>query len=343
MPEGCCNICSDNFIVSGKRLACGYCQHKFHPQCVKVKDSIYKTLQEPGNVFWFCDKCLPIVMDKLAGNLLSSPPPSGTHGLRSAGPEGFDGHVPVIESTVADAVSAKVNEMQAENHVFRNEFTSEIMELKHLVTALKDSNVDLVRLFTQNKKFPVDYFDTQPGSSSRQHSSSIVGNVVSDGGASVLAPSSGSANCVHSRQSNRSYAASVPVSGGSKVGVGGSHITSRVQQPPRGANRSPHLNSKSTVTTGSGGTSNLLKPAPRGRNWIWVGGLLHETTPENVMDHMKSQFPNSDFLVYDLKAKSRRKSFKVGSCDLSVHDLLGSELWPDGVLVKPFRPLPRKK
>lgn len=60
-----------------------------------------------------------------------------------------------------------------------------------------------------------------------------------------------------------------------------------------------------------------------------------------MTEHVKSLFPGSDVLVFDLKSKSRSKSFKVGSSDLSVVDLSDSKLWPDGLLVRPFRQLPK--
>lgn len=108
-----------------------------------------------------------------------------------------------------------------------------------------------------------------------------------------------------------------------------------------GLHHTSQARSRSKVTTGSGGTSSLLKPAPRGRNWIWVGGLDRGTTLDNVTEHVKSLFPGNDVLVFDLKSKSRSKSFKVGSSDLSVVDLSDSRLWPDGLLVRPFRQLPK--
>lgn len=94
---------------------------------------------------------------------------------------------------------------------------------------------------------------------------------------------------------------------------------------------------------GSGGNSDFLKPAPRGRVWIWVGGLDRSTVSDNVLNHLKSSFSNDDLLVYDLKSKSKKKSFKVGSRDLSEDELLDPKLWPDGVVVRPFRSIPNSQ
>lgn len=62
---------------------------------------------------------------------------------------------------------------------------------------------------------------------------------------------------------------------------------------------------------------------------------------DNVLAYLRGHFSNSDILVFDLKSKFK-KSFKVGSSDISMQDLLNPELWPDGVLVKPFRQYARE-
>lgn len=80
-----------------------------------------------------------------------------------------------------------------------------------------------------------------------------------------------------------------------------------------------------------------MKPAPKGRAWIWVGGLSRDTDVKNVAQYLKIHTPDKDVLVYDLKSKGTKKSFKVGSRDMTVDEMLSPSLWPSGILLRPFR------
>ncbi|KAL3284211.1 hypothetical protein HHI36_018375 [Cryptolaemus montrouzieri] len=86
-----------------------------------------------------------------------------------------------------------------------------------------------------------------------------------------------------------------------------------------------------------------LKSAPRGRNWIWVGDLHQETVAGDIIKHFKQTFPNSDILAFDLKSKSLKKSFKVGSLKITTDDMLNPLSWPENISVKPFRSLRKTK
>lgn len=123
------------------------------------------------------------------------------------------------------------------------------------------------------------------------------------------------------------------VAGGKQVSQGSQ---GQVSRPPPKKNTS----SITPAVKGTGGMSGLLKPAPRGREWVWLGNLARDTTAEMVAEHLRVSYPDSDILVFDLKSKSRKKSFKVGSSDLSAEELQSPSIWPNDLLVRPFRTLP---
>ena len=60
-----CTRCLDNFVVNTKNISCKVCEKKYHPGCVKLKDSLYKALNDCDNVLWFCDLCIGMVNEKL--------------------------------------------------------------------------------------------------------------------------------------------------------------------------------------------------------------------------------------------------------------------------------------
>lgn len=77
--------------------------------------------------------------------------------------------------------------------------------------------------------------------------------------------------------------------------------------------------------------------APKGRSWIWLGGLAKSTTAENLTAYAKERWPDKDILCFELKTKHPKKSFKLGSIDLEWEELLQPEAWPEGVIIRRFR------
>lgn len=91
------------------------------------------------------------------------------------------------------------------------------------------------------------------------------------------------------------------------------------------------------VLRGNGKSNQLVKAAPKGRNWIWIGGLDAGITPENILTYAKERWPDRDLLCYDLKSKNPKKSFKFESSDVGFDDLLHPEAWPEGLLIRRFQ------
>lgn len=86
---------------------------------------------------------------------------------------------------------------------------------------------------------------------------------------------------------------------------------------------------------GSGVPSSILTAAPPS-SWIYVGRLNKDTTEDNIMSHLKLQWPNGIFTCNDLKNKGNNSSFKVGSSNISAEAMLTPESWPPNILLKPF-------
>lgn len=258
--------------------------------------------------------------------------------------EGINGFVRDFQQLVAEAVSAGVDRMQADTQALRYELLSQSNEIKQDIAVLRESNVDVVRLLTHDNAVYKTGSHVYPSCNGSFLSRDVLEVPLPEDAGHSHSPSHGQ-QCSSVITQSRPVR---PVPNGLLDKPNPKSNTKRSQQLKKGTvqnmqpARTSNTSNRSTSARGTGGVSGLLKPAPRGRNWIWVGGLMHETTSDNVVDHIKSHFPNNDLLVFDLKSKSKKKSFKVGSADVSLQDLLDSKLWPDGVFVKPFRPMPRK-
>lgn len=144
-----CLVCSDNFIVNAKAIQCRYCQTQFHSHCVKQKDTTQKALQESSGLFWFCEKCVPIVMEKLSSRVVGSPNSQRESTTTVSSCEGGEmGQRADIESIVNQIVGARVAELQMEHTTLRDELQECSSGLKNEMRVLRESNVDLVRLLT---------------------------------------------------------------------------------------------------------------------------------------------------------------------------------------------------
>lgn len=56
----------------------------------------------------------------------------------------------------------------------------------------------------------------------------------------------------------------------------------------------------------SGKSSTLLQPAPKGRNWIWLG-LRPDTTIKIIKTYTQEEWPNKDIQSFDLKSRGFKK------------------------------------
>lgn len=57
---------------------------------------------------------------------------------------------------------------------------------------------------------------------------------------------------------------------------------------------------------------------------------------------LQQLFPRKGIMASDLKPKSRRKALKVGSRNLSLQELQSTQIWPDGLLIRPIRSIKKQ-
>lgn len=206
--------------------------------------------------------------------------------------------------------------------------------LKNEISSLKESNIDLVRLmsskeFQKNRKIqpsqkkPDDGLVTYSDKTLQNQKARPDRILENDGG-------------LNEPIGKKTYAKAVQEK--SVIKINDSAITDQPGQQRRFKGpTNPRNKERSDSVKGSGRPSKLLQPAPRGRNWIWLGGLQSDTTAENIKEYAEERWPNKDVLCFDLRSKNPKKSFKFGSSDISFEELLQPEAWPEGVRIRLFR------
>lgn len=326
--DGFCSSCDDNFIVNKSFLTCNFCQKKYHTHCMKMKDSCSKIINESDGLYWYCETCRPVVDTKLSANLSSF---QLSQSLLDS-----------IKTTVHTAVMSLLDDFGSQQARDFRTLKDAIQGLSSQIEVLKDSNVDMIRLFTGGNLRPVSPVSNLDESN---------GNLSMPGGmlggpvlrpappASLPALYGAPATSLERVRPSASETAVRNSTRGPAVNVLQPRLPAsprNTRVPSRNLNTAPSASKK-----GCGGGSDLLKPAPKGRSWIWLGNLAKSTSAEMVSEHFKSIHPNKDVLVFDLKSKSSKKSFKVGSSDLTLETLQSPSNWPDGLLIRPFHVLPK--
>lgn len=290
-----CTACNDNFIINKLSLSCHFCQRKFHPHCLRMKDSLHKAINECDNLYWFCDICRPVVSEKLSSNL--QPAPISPKLIES------------IESIVTNVVGSKLQEHSILYEASIRSFEYQLSETQKQVTLMRQSNIDMVNMLsrggrscelpkmdqmkTSDVSGPVNELQNEPGS----HFSGV--------------PQVDGVEATNSTNSSGQVLKSYN---------GLSRNAQNLQTPPdsdtsdTSTKRKPGGNLSGTfkVTTlrGSGKASDTLKVAPKGRNWVWVGNLARTTTAEQILQHLSKSHPKKDFLAFDLKSKSKKNHLK---------------------------------
>lgn len=311
-----CQLCKDNFIINKAALNCKFCQKKFHSHCLKVKDYLCKAVNESENFYWFCDTCRPVIGEKLASNLPLPPVPQK--------------FIEAVESIVNEALDKKLQGLLAINSSYQHVIERKISDVMLQVTMLKDTNVDVIRMLDNH---PSNFAHVNPPSSSEQPTSD---NTV------PISPETYVAAARHGSGQLKSAS----VLKGKNIVTQGNKAS---KDPPTASNyKQPKSDMRNSsvapvpMQKGTGKISDLLKPAPKGRSWLWVGNLARDVSAEQIIGHVSQSFPGKDIMAFDLKSKSRKKSFKVGSNDIPLEDLQCPQLWPEGLLIRPFRSSQRK-
>lgn len=336
-----CTLCSDNFIVNTKCIQCKYCQAQYHSHCVKIRDPIQKVITESPNLLWFCDSCLPIVMDKLSSGIVGV----GTAQRVMAASSPGDGHLGItpadlgsIRDIITEALTAGVSDIKRHYDTASQNILHQSNDMRNEVLMLKESNIQLVHMLAPSCGLLDPLLAGIPSASGNQPINAL--SCSDEDGDGVL----GLGQALHS--GNRSNEADSNAIGANVAPLRKDNLSrKRYRKSPRNGSEAQSasggirqsLSAAKPFLRGCGQANDLLKPAPKGRNWIWVGGLSRDTSEKNISEYLGERIPGKDILVFDLKSKSSRKSFKVGSNELTVEELMSPSIWPSGILLKPFR------
>lgn len=293
-----CGACHDNFIVNTKMIKCNFCKSEYHPQCTRIKDSLYKAVIESKNICFFCDGCVEEVKMKLLPGTDNNPeheedPPTPKHEMKE--------HTKTIIATIQET----------------------FIDLKTEITTLKESNIDLVRLLSSRDLHETNEKRVHDGKNMKSNKLEKTSEISKIGQERTVKKAT-FAEKTKNKTSLREINSVVDCE--------------QIEEEPSTVATNAKKK-RNNFVKGTGTPNNLLKPAPKGRNWIWIGGLQSDTTAENIQSYAEKQWPNKDILCFDLKSKTPKKSFKFGSSDLSLEELLQPGAWPDGVRVRLFRNL----
>lgn len=301
-------MCGDNFIVNTKLIQCNFCGAEQHLQCAKLKDSLFKTITESRNLQFFCDVCLTEVQSKLRQNSNS-------------------------KDDIEMENDSLCREQNTQTKAITEAIEKSFFQLKNEISSLKESNIELIKLMSSS-----EFAETRENRSrtrrdvQKQDDKEIV-LVQRDERGHIVAK-----NESQKEHSRKRYYAEI-LEGKEKMNDQ-STLDSTKQRRKQFIPKeviSPINEKREEGLKGKGRPSNLMQPAPRGRNWIWLGGLQSDTTAENIKTYAEEKWPNKDLLCFDLKSRSPKRSFKFGSSDLSVEELLDPESWPAGIGIRLFR------
>lgn len=265
---------------------------------------------ESKNLQFYCDGCISEVQIKLS--------------------IGSKGDKLVVDCSADQHQSNRENkETLAITEIISKSFAT----LKDEISSLRQSNIDLVRLMSSE-----DF--------RKPHREAIINkNIIVEGDQRELAEKQidnridhDSGNRSHKvKQKKQSFVEAVKTLKVSKdkpkMILNKQVRKSTPDKDPVNSNKKKREN----ALNGTGDQNDLLQPAPKGRNWIWLGGLHSNTTVENIKAYTGMKWPDRDVLCFDLKSKSPKKSFKVGMIDISQEELLQPESWPSGVKIRLFR------
>lgn len=94
-------------------------------------------------------------------------------------------------------------------------------------------------------------------------------------------------------------------------------------------------NNKSRAFVGNKVSSAVLAGV-EGRIWLFVGRTRPGTTVDAVLDYLKSEIPNGEFICESINTTGPNPCFKVGA-PMALKDRLEcSDFWPRGILVRRF-------
>lgn len=119
----------------------------------------------------------------------------------------------------------------------------------------------------------------------------------------------------------------------------------KAQKPPPTKSTGPEqaIKRKTNVVIGSGEKSGeagkLTFAGAVRRAWLYVGRAEVNTSPQQVLDHLRGCFPDHNFDVEALPMRDDAKSvaFRIAADLTLIDELRRPEVWPAGIVVKRYR------
>lgn len=206
------------------------------------------------------------------------------------------------KNSTGQVITIKVEEL---TKIIENVVNVKILSLQNEITALRESNIELVRLLTKNIgiKKNLDNENTFPhintsepcDNQTNQHPKNR--NTVEG----LLYPKTKKTNNTQPKHKSKTQSQSRQIIKG---------------------------NSETD-------TQNEIAAAPK-KLWIYVGKLAAGTSSESLKKYLERKIPNRHFIIDNLRNDATSSSFRVGA-DIDLQETLYSpEFWPTKVVVKRF-------
>lgn len=202
---------------------------------------------------------------------------------------------------------------------------SKINEVKVAVENLRDTNVDLIKLFDQGQPPKVH---APPNQSSYRRVNKQLSLEV--GGSSKRLE----ANRISNMQPK------TPISPPDPLNLGPPAVPVSVEKPTAKKKKE----SVSVIGTRKDfrADHSAFSSVER-RQWLYIGRASPETTEDDILNYAKKTLEVEDVRCHLLTANEDSSSFKLGVRESVLRNLLNPALWPQGIAVREFLPRSRNK
>lgn len=241
---------------------------------------------------------------------------------------------------IKDVVAKVVSELlpDALEKIISDRITStdsKIDDVRSVVESLRDSNIDLVRLFDrgiQQSKLP----DPTAANVNRPRHKTSSGQLSLGVGASSRGMETSGVSGVRSK---------TPVT--PLAPVDSRPFPVSVEKPaPNSISRSEGKKKRSASVIGTRSdytADHSTFSSVERRQWLYIGRASPETTEDDITNYVKRTLQVEDARCHLLLANEDMTSFKLGVRESVLQRLLNPALWPQGIAVREFLPRSRNR
>lgn len=102
-------------------------------------------------------------------------------------------------------------------------------------------------------------------------------------------------------------------------------------------NREDRRNRTRTTITGTGGTANTNLKAAARNAWIFVGRLDQDTTADDITQFLLGNEISKVIECTEITTRGTNKAYKIGIPFEEKEKVYEPSIWPEGVLIRPYR------